>query len=87
MVRAGGERGIPDLTTPSVEEMVEEKLMAEQLHRCLALLPEGERTLLEKIHFLGMTERQAAQALGVPNMTVHNRKVQILRKLKKMMAK
>ncbi len=82
-----GEDAIPDLNAPSVEETAIANVMAEQLHRCLALLPEGERTLLEKIYFLGMTERQAAQALGVPNMTVHNRKVQILRKLKKMMAK
>ncbi len=31
-----GEDAIPDLTTPSVEDMVEGKMLAEQLHHCLA---------------------------------------------------
>jgi len=80
-----GEDAIPDMTTPSVEDMVEGKLMAEYLHRCLALLSEGERTLLEKIYFSGMTERQAAQSLAVPQKTLHDRKVKALCKLRKMM--
>ncbi len=78
---------IPDLTTPSVENLVEYKMMAEQLRHCLALLPEGERTLLEKIYFSGMSERQVAQTLGIPYMTVHNRKVKALRKLKEMLTR
>lgn len=76
-----------DVDAPSVEDEAIAKVMAEKLHRCLALLPEGERTLLEKIYYSGLTERQTAQALGIPCMTVHNRKVKALRKLKKMMTK
>jgi len=82
-----GEDAIPDLTTPSVEDMVEGKLMAEHLHRCLALLTEGERSLLGKIYFSGQSEYEVAQTLGIPRMTVHNRKVKALCKLKKMMTK
>ncbi len=82
-----GEDAIPDLTTPSVEDMVEGKLMAEQLHRCLALLPKDERTLLEKIYFSGQSERQVAQSLGIPRMTLHDKKIKALRTLKKMMTK
>jgi len=51
------------MATPSVENMVEGKLTADQLHRCLALLPEGERTLLEKIYFSGMSEHETAKTL------------------------
>lgn len=82
-----GEDAIPDLATPSVEDVVEDKLMAEQLRHCLALLPEGERSLLEKIYFSGQSEYEVAQTLGIPRMTVHNRKVKALRNLKKMMTK
>ena len=76
-----------DHDAPSVEDLAIANVMAEELRRCLALLPEGERTLLEKIYFSGMSERQVAQSLGIPCMTVHNRKVKSLCKLKKMMAK
>lgn len=82
-----GEDTIPDLTSPSVEDAVIARIMSEKLHRCLALLPNGERSLLEKIYFVEMSERQVAQSLGIPYMTVHNRKVKALRKLRKMMAK
>ncbi len=76
-----------DLDSPSVEDAAIAKVMAEKLHRCLALLPEGERILLEKIYFSGMSERETAQSLGIPCMTLHDRKIKALRTLKKMMTK
>ena len=76
-----------DLDSPSVEDTAIAKVMTEKLHRCLALLPKGERTLLEKIYFSGMTERQAAQSLAIPQRTLHDRKAKALRNLKKMMDK
>ncbi len=76
-----------DLDSPSVEDTAIAKVMAEKLHRCLALLPEGERTLLEKIYFSGMSERQAAESLAIPQRTLHDRKAKALRKLRKMMDK
>ena len=74
-----------DENSPSVEDVAITKVMSEKLHRCLAHLPESERAILERIYFFGMTERQAAETLGVHHMTLHNRKVKALRKLKKMM--
>ena len=74
-----------DVDSPSVEDKAIAKVMAEKLHRCLALLPEGERTLLEKIYFSGMSERQVAQSLAIPQRTLHDRKTKALRNLKKMM--
>ena len=76
-----------DLDSPGVEDAAIAKVMAEKLHRCLDLLSDGERSLLTKIYFKEMSERQVAQSLGIPSMTVHNRKVRILRKLRKMMEK
>ncbi len=74
-----------DRDSPSVEELAIANVMAEKLRRCLALLPEGERALLDKIYFSGQSEYAVAQTLGIPRMTVHNRKVKALCKLKKMM--
>ncbi len=76
-----------DLDSPSVEDAAITKVMVEKLHRCLARLPKGERTLLEKIYFSGMSEREMAQSLGIPCMTLHDRKIKALRNLKKMMTK
>lgn len=76
-----------DEDTPSVEDIVIANIMAEKLHRSLVLLPDGERKLLEQIYFPDMTERQVAQTLGIPHMTVHNRKIKALRKLKKLINK
>lgn len=76
-----------DMDSPSVEDAAIAKVMAEKLHRCLAFLPEGERTLLEKIYFSGMSERQVAQSLAIPQKTLHDRKAKALRNLKKMMDK
>lgn len=76
-----------DHNTPSVEEIAIANVMAEKLHRCLALLPEGDRRLLEKIYFDGMSERQTAQSLGIPQRTLHDHKTKAIRNLKKMMNK
>lgn len=76
-----------DEESPSVEDAAITRVMVEKLHRCLAHLPEGERTLLQKIYFWGMSEREAAQSLGIPRMTLHDRKIKALQALRKMMVK
>ena len=54
-----GEDSIPDRTSPRVEDMVVDKLIAEKLHQCLSQLTKTET--------------------GIPRMTLHDRKVKILR--------
>lgn len=76
-----------DEESSGVEDAVIARIMSEKLHRCLALLPDRERSLLEKIYFEDMSERQVAQSLGIPCMTLHDRKVKAIRKLRKLMAK
>lgn len=76
---------IPDSDTPLVEDIVVDKFLCEKLHRCLALLSEPEQDMLYALYFQEMSERQAADKLGLHHMTLHSRKVSALRKLRKMM--
>lgn len=76
-----------DRTAPGIEEIVIARATAEKLHQCLAQLPARERKLLEAIYFDDMSEREVAQTLGIPHMTVHNRKSRALRRLKELMKK
>lgn len=78
---------IPDANAVSVEDDVVTKLMCEKLHLCLVQLPAGERKLIESLYFEGLTERALAKNTGIHYMTIHNRKVKVLRELRKMMDK
>lgn len=53
------------------------------LHAALDQLTPAEQQLIHALFFDGMTEREYAQSSGLAPMTVHNRKVRILEKLKK----
>lgn len=80
-----GEEMIPDLDAVSVEDAAIALILREQLRRALALLTPAERTLIDGIYFKDLSERQVSKQTGVPYMTVHNRKVRILKKLSRLM--
>ncbi len=80
-----GEEAIPDLNASSVEDVVEGKLMAEQLHRCLALLPEGEQKLLHALYFEGQSERKYAKSIGISQNAVNKQRHKVLSKLRWLM--
>lgn len=82
-----GEDAIPDRTSPRVEDMVMDKLMAEKLHQCLSQLTKEEQELIFTLFFQNKSEHQLAAETGIPRMTLHDRKVKILRTLKKLMEK
>lgn len=67
--------------TPDVTVLKELEKAA--LHRIIAQLTESERKLIQAIYFDGLTEREYASLTGLPQKTVNNRKLAILRKLKK----
>jgi len=77
------------LEQKSVEDLAVDTVLLEQLHMALAELTEEERQLIDEIFFSqdgeGKTEREAAESLGIHNMTLHNQKNRILAKLKKLM--
>ncbi len=80
-----GEEMIPDMSAAAVEDMVIAKLMLERLHRCINLLPKGELELIQAIYFDQLSERKLSKKMGIHYMTLHDRKIRILQKLRKMM--
>lgn len=76
-----------DKLAPTVEETAISHALANQLHHCIAQLPTLERKIIYALFFEAMSERKAAKALGMPHMTVHNRKISALKRLKQMMEK
>ncbi|MCI8525306.1 MAG: sigma-70 family RNA polymerase sigma factor [Oscillospiraceae bacterium] len=84
-VGASGEEWAIDNNAPAVEDAAMHRILYEELHKCLDLLPDADLELLNAIYFEGLTERQFAARMGIHYMTVHNCKVRILHRLKKMM--
>ena len=82
-----GEEIIPDQDSLSVEDTVIAELMVEELQKCLDLLSDSERSLITAMFYEGLSERELSEKTGVHHMTIHNRKIRILKKLKKMMEK
>lgn len=82
-----GEEMLPDHSLPSVEDLALESVMFKQLHQCLAQLSESDRRLLHALYFENLSERKFADLAGLHYMTIHNRKICLLRKLKKMIEK
>ena len=72
---------IPDIEAISVEDAAISRILHEQLRQALTLLTPAEQKLIKQIYFQNRSERQVPKESGVPYMTVHNRKVRILKKL------
>lgn len=85
--RVRGEEMITDQNQISTEEQVELKLMIEKLRVCLDLLSEEERRLIKELFYNKLSERELSRKTGIHNMTIHNRKVRVLEKLKKLLEK
>jgi RNA polymerase sigma factor (sigma-70 family) len=80
-----GEDVIPDLTSPRVEDVTVDKLLAEKLHQCLTELTREEQELIYALFFRAISERQYAEMTGIPQKTINDRRHRILVKLKKLM--
>ena len=82
-----GEEAIPDLDSSSVEDSALDRVMKEKLRKCLPMLTNQEMDLIDGLYFQGLSEHQLSAETGIPQRTIHDRKVLILRKLKKLMEK
>lgn len=71
----------PDQATSSIEDQVIASMMTAKLRRCIALLPEEDRKLIQAIYYDGLSEREVSKHEGIPQTTVSYRLRQILRKL------
>lgn len=80
-----GEEMLPDADAVSVEDAAIAHIFRKRLRGALALLPSSERKLIDDIYFRNLSERQVSEKTGVHYMTVHNRKVRVLKKLAKLM--
>jgi len=69
---------------PSIEDMLIEQEQLRILHMALDALPVEERLLIHELFFNGKSERILASDTGISNMTIHDRKCRILKKLKKL---
>lgn len=71
----------------SVEDTAVKAVMIEKMLTCLRLLIPEEQGLITELFFKGKSERQLSAETGIHYMTIHDRKVKILSKLKKIMEK
>lgn len=69
---------------PSIEDMLIEQEQFLKLHIALDALTVEERLLIHELFFNGKSERILASETGISNMTIHDRKRRILKKLKKL---
>jgi RNA polymerase sigma factor (sigma-70 family) len=68
---------------PSIEDKLIEQEQLWKLHIALDTLTVEERLLIHELFFNGKSERILARELGVPRMTLSDRKHRILRKMRK----
>lgn len=77
-----GAESIPDLTTPSMEDMAIVQELYERLHHAIEALPKAERELIKAIYYDGQTEKDYAKVAGLSQTGVSYRRRKILSKLK-----
>lgn len=71
----------------SIEDRIIMKEMIAKMFRCLTLLDENERRLINELFFKGKSERQLSAETGIPQKTINDRKRKVLLKLKKIIEK
>lgn len=77
---------IPD-SNYNLEFEIERKMEIEKLEEALFQLNDEEYNLIKALFFEQKTLREYAEMLGIPFMTIQNRKNKILEKLKKILKK
>jgi RNA polymerase sigma factor (sigma-70 family) len=74
---------------PSAEEDVDDAaikaVMIEKMLTCLKRLNPEKQKLITALFFDNKSEHQVSRETGVPQRTIHDRKIKILAKLKKLM--
>lgn len=77
-----GEEMIPDRNAASTEDAAIAHILCKKLHRCLDMLPEGDRQLIDALYFHGESERDYAKKAGLSQKGVNKRRHATLAKLK-----
>ncbi|MVB09650.1 hypothetical protein CAFE_03120 [Caprobacter fermentans] len=71
----------------SVEDKAVNAVMIERMIVCIKTLSTEEQNLIRELFFHDKSERRLAAETGTPQMTLHYRKVKILKKLRKLLEK
>jgi len=69
-------------TAEPFEDVIDRKLMAQQLHELISKLTDDEQLLIRQLFLLNLSERELSVYYHVSNIAIHKRKMQILKKLK-----
>ena len=77
-----GAEAVPDLTSPSMEELAIAKELNNRLHHAVEALPKAERELIRAIYFEGQTEEDYGKRTGMSQTGISYRRRKILSKLK-----
>jgi len=82
-----GEELIPDQNAASTEDAAIARILHRKLHRCLDMLPEGDRELLQAVYFEDLSLRQLSEKVHIPVMTLQDRKSKAIQRLRKIFLK
>lgn len=63
---------------------VEHTLLLEKLRSCLKRLDAEELELIWALYFAGHTERSWSMSTGIPSMTIHDKKICVLKKCRRL---
>ena len=77
-----GAEAVPDLTSPSMEDLTIAKELNNRLHHAVEALPKAERELIRAIYFEGETEADYGKRTGMSQTGISYRRRKILSKLK-----
>ena len=77
-----GLEAMPDMISPSLEELAMANEIKERLHRAINLLPKAERELIRAIYFDNKTETIYAREIGMSQTGVSYQRRKILSRLK-----
>ena len=70
-----------------VDDAAIKTVMIEKMLTCLKQLSTEEQKLITALFFKGKSEHQVSREASIPQRTIHDRKIKILAKLKKLMEK
>ena len=77
-----GKESIPDLSTPSLEDLVIVQELRKNLRCAVNSLPRSEQELIKAIYFECISERAYAKRKGISQMSVNKQHRKILSKIR-----
>lgn len=80
-----GVETLPDLMSPSMEDLAIKHETYEKLFLAIDALPRQERELIRTIFFCGLTEERCAKLFGISQQAISYRLGKTLRKLRRYM--